>query len=139
MVRSNLFKLTQHEHDLLINTEMTSHKVFKARKKHSAQCVALKFISKHGKKQSDVASLRQEIAILTTVQHESIIMMFDAFETERDFVVATEFARGELFQVFKCVLSLSAYVLSVFSHEENCRPESLVLLFINTFVTGITR
>jgi serine/threonine protein kinase len=83
----------QHQHNF--------RKVFKARKAHSAQVVALKFISKHGKKQSDIAALRQEIAILTTIQHENIIMMFDAFETERDFVVATEYARGELFQILQ--------------------------------------
>eukprot|EP00953_Heterococcus_sp_UTEX-ZZ885_P002235 1728-Heterococcus_DN1.PRE.2 len=89
----NTLPADQHQHNI--------HKVFKARKAHSAQVVALKFISKHGKKQSDIAALRQEIAILTTIQHENIIMMFDAFETERDFVVATEYARGELFQILQ--------------------------------------
>ncbi|KAG5188417.1 kinase-like domain-containing protein [Tribonema minus] len=76
-------------------------KVHKGRRKHTGQTVALKFISKHGKSQKDLKSLRQEIAILRTLNHENIILMFDAFETDRDFCVVTEFAQGELFQILQ--------------------------------------
>lgn len=55
--------------------------------------MALKFISKHGKSAKDVRNLRQEIAILRTLNHENIILMFDAFETDREFCVVTEYAQ----------------------------------------------
>ncbi len=55
--------------------------------------MALKFISKHGKSAKDIRNLRQEIAILRTLNHENIILMFDAFETEREFCVVTEYAQ----------------------------------------------
>ncbi len=61
----------------------------------------MKFINKHGKKDSDIKNLRQEIGILRTLNHENIILMFDAFETERDFCVVTEFAQGELFDILQ--------------------------------------
>lgn len=59
----------------------------------------MKFISKHGKNEKDIKTLRQEIGILRTLNHENIILMFDAFETERDFCVVTEYAQGELFDI----------------------------------------
>lgn len=66
--------------------------------------MALKFISKHGKSAKDIRNLRQEIAILRTLNHENIILMFDAFETEREFCVVTEYAqviRNGLQRLFK--------------------------------------
>lgn len=68
-------------------------KVYKGRRKHTGQTVALKFISKHGKSAKDIRNLRQEIAILRTLNHENIILMFDAFETDREFCVVTEYAQ----------------------------------------------
>ncbi|CAM9176832.1 unnamed protein product [Laminaria digitata] len=76
-------------------------KVYKGRRKHTGQTVALKFISKHGKSAKDIRNLRQEIAILRTLNHENIILMFDAFETEREFCVVTEYAQGELFEILQ--------------------------------------
>ncbi|CAM9097090.1 unnamed protein product [Chrysoparadoxa australica] len=76
-------------------------KVYKGRRKHSGQTVALKFISKHGKSSKDISNLRQEISILRTLNHENIILMFDAFETGREFCVVTEFAQGELFEILQ--------------------------------------
>lgn len=70
-----------------------TRKVYKGRRKHTGQTVALKFISKHGKSGKDIRNLRQEIAILRTLNHENIILMFDAFETEREFCVVTEYAQ----------------------------------------------
>ena len=68
--------------------------VYKGRKKYTGQIVALKFILKHGKSEKDIKSLRQEIEILRTLQHENVIRMMDSFETKTDFVVVTEFAQG---------------------------------------------
>ena len=67
--------------------------MYKGRRKHTGQTVALKFISKHGKSPKDIRNLRQEIAILRTLNHENIILMFDAFETDREFCVVTEYAQ----------------------------------------------
>lgn len=76
-------------------------KVYKARRKNTGFTVAMKFIAKHGKSQKDIRSLRQEIRILRKLNHENIILMFDAFETEREFCVVTEYAQGELFDVLQ--------------------------------------
>ena len=76
-------------------------KVYKGRRKHTGQTVALKFIGKHGKSERDLRNLRQEIAILSALDHENVVKMFDYFETEREFCVVTEFARGELFEILE--------------------------------------
>ena len=69
--------------------------MWKARRAGSLQTVAVKLITKHGKNEKDVRSLRQEIEILRGLRHENIIQMLDAFETKSDFCVVTEFAQGE--------------------------------------------
>eukprot|EP01031_Cornospumella_fuschlensis_P037549 gene37549-45607_t len=76
-------------------------KVYKARRKSTGFTVAMKFISKHGKSEKDLKNLRQEIGILKTLDHENIILMFDAFETDREFCVVTEYAQGELFDILQ--------------------------------------
>ena len=76
-------------------------KVFKGRRKYTGQAVALKFISTRGKSEKDLKNLRQEMAILKPLRHENIILLLDAFETASDFVVVTEFAHGELFEIFQ--------------------------------------
>ena len=76
-------------------------RVYKGRRKFTGQTVALKFISKHGKSERDLKNLRQEIAILRKMNHENIILMFDYFETEREFCVVTEYAQGELFEILE--------------------------------------
>lgn len=81
-------------------------KVYKARRKNTWFTVAMKFISKHGKSEKDVRNLRQEIGILRKLNHENIILMFDAFETERDFCVVTEFGQGELFDILQVLFFL---------------------------------
>jgi fused-like protein len=73
----------------------------KGRRKFTGQTVALKFISKHGKSERDMRNLRQEIAILSALDHENVVKMFDYFETEREFCVVTEFAQGELFEILE--------------------------------------
>ncbi|KAF4670114.1 hypothetical protein FOL46_001013 [Perkinsus olseni] len=76
-------------------------KVFKGRRKYTGRVVALKFIAKRGKSEKDLKNLRQEIAILQQLNHDHIIMMDEYFETSTDFVVVTEFAHGELFEIFQ--------------------------------------
>ena len=61
----------------------------------------MKFITKHGKSEKDIKNLRQEIGILRKLNHENIILMFDAFETDREFCVVTEYAQGELFDILQ--------------------------------------
>lgn len=76
-------------------------KVFKGRRRFSGQIVALKFISKRGKQDKDLQNLRLEIGILQRLDHENIIRLLDSFETNTDFVVVTEYAYGELFEIFQ--------------------------------------
>ena len=76
-------------------------KVYKARRKNTGFTVAMKFITKHGKSEKDIKNLRQEIKILRNLNHENIILMFDAFETDREFCVVTEYAQGELFDILQ--------------------------------------
>lgn len=76
-------------------------KVFKGRRKYTGQAVALKFISTRGKSEKDLKNLRQEMSILRTLNHDNIILLIDSFETSSDFVVVTEYAHGELFEVFQ--------------------------------------
>ena len=76
-------------------------KVFKGRKKFAGQIVGLKFISKRGKSEKDLRNLRSEISILKRLKHPNIICLFDSFETTTDFCLVTEFAHGELFDVFQ--------------------------------------
>ena len=68
-------------------------KVFKGRRKYCGQIVALKFIPKGGRSESELAALRGEIEILHSLQHENIVLMLDYFETTTDFCVVTEFAQ----------------------------------------------
>ncbi|EFN52208.1 hypothetical protein CHLNCDRAFT_26970 [Chlorella variabilis] len=86
-------------------------KVWKARRAGSLQTVAVKLITKHGKNDKDLRSLRQEIEILRKLQHPNIIAMLDAFETKNDFCVVTEFAQGELFHILE---------------DDRCLPEGVV-------------
>ena len=76
-------------------------KVFKGRRKQTGKIVAMKFISKRGKPEKDQENLRREIGILQRLDHENIILLLDWFETSTDFVVVTQFAYGELFEIFQ--------------------------------------
>ena len=67
-------------------------KVYKGRSKFSKGFVALKFITKRGKSDKDLRSLRTEIEILRELCHENIILLLDAIETDREFVLVTEYA-----------------------------------------------
>ena len=55
--------------------------------------VAMKVISKKGKSEKDVDSLRKELEIMRPLRHENIILMLDSFENAREFCVVTEFGQ----------------------------------------------
>eukprot|EP00039_Didymoeca_costata_P013798 m.215018 g.215018 ORF g.215018 m.215018 type:complete len:1222 (-) comp15874_c0_seq3:1529-5194(-) len=76
-------------------------KVHKGRRKGTAEIVALKFIPKHGKSDKDLALLRREMEIMRTLHHPNIVRMHETFEMATQFVVVTDFAEGELFQIIE--------------------------------------
>uniref|UniRef100_A0A672KX44 non-specific serine/threonine protein kinase n=1 Tax=Sinocyclocheilus grahami TaxID=75366 RepID=A0A672KX44_SINGR len=47
------------------------------------------------------SSLKREIDIMRGLKHPSIVLLLDSFETEREVVVVTEYAEGELFQILE--------------------------------------
>ncbi|NWI58300.1 STK36 kinase, partial [Calyptomena viridis] len=76
-------------------------RVYKGRRKHSAQVVALKFIPKVGRSEKELKNLQQEIEIMRGLHHPNIIQMLDSFETDKEVVVVTDYAEGELFQILE--------------------------------------
>eukprot|EP00041_Stephanoeca_diplocostata_P017944 m.371575 g.371575 ORF g.371575 m.371575 type:complete len:1373 (+) comp20868_c0_seq1:275-4393(+) len=76
-------------------------KVFKGRRRGTAEIVALKFISKRSRSAKELKILRQEIDIMRNLRHPNIIHMLDTFETSDQIVAVTEFADGELFQIIE--------------------------------------
>ncbi|KAF8292871.1 putative ULK family serine/threonine-protein kinase [Trypanosoma cruzi] len=76
-------------------------KVYKARRKGTGQVVAMKFIVKKGKNDRELLNLRSEIEIMTKLDHDNIITLFEAFETQQEFVVVMEYAQGELFEILE--------------------------------------
>ncbi|XP_032549014.1 serine/threonine-protein kinase 36-like isoform X2 [Chiroxiphia lanceolata] len=76
-------------------------RVYKGRRKHSAQVVALKFIPKVGRSEKELKNLQREIEIMRGLHHPNIIQMLDSFETDKEVVVVTDYAEGELFQILE--------------------------------------
>uniref|UniRef100_A0A5F8GTI9 Serine/threonine-protein kinase 36 n=1 Tax=Monodelphis domestica TaxID=13616 RepID=A0A5F8GTI9_MONDO len=76
-------------------------RVYKGRKKYSAQVVALKFIPKLGRSDKELRNLHREIEIMRGLRHPNIIQMLDSFETDKEVVVVTDYAEGELFQILE--------------------------------------
>ncbi|RNF07231.1 mitogen-activated protein kinase kinase 2 [Trypanosoma rangeli] len=76
-------------------------KVYKARRKGTGQVVAMKFIVKKGKNDKELLNLRSEIEIMTKLDHDNIITLLEAFETQQEFVVVMEYAQGELFEILE--------------------------------------
>ncbi|KOM34342.1 hypothetical protein LR48_Vigan02g049200 [Vigna angularis] len=97
-------------------------KVYKGRRKHTGQTVAMKFIMKHGKTEKDIHNLRQEIEILRKLKHENIIQMLDSFESPQEFCVVTEFAQGELFEILE---------------DDKCLPEGQVQAIAKQLVKAL--
>ncbi len=95
--------------------------VYRARRRMTAQIVALKYIPKkapagshhnnhrhrHHRKdgndalQDETSRLRREIEILKGLKHDNIILLLDAFETEHHFCLVMEYARGELYEILR--------------------------------------
>ena len=92
--------MADHYHMLHIVGEGCFGKVFKARRRRSGHIVAVKYIKKKGKADKDMHSLRVEVDILKKLSHENIICLLDDYETATDLCLVTEFALGELFDVF---------------------------------------
>jgi len=93
-------------------------KVYKARRRHSGLIVAIKVISKHGKTKKDISTLRGEIKILMQMNHENIVIMIDAFETEKSFCVVTEFARGKFkFKFTFCFFEFFEFIRGIIRYS----------------------
>lgn len=88
-------------HILEVIGEGSFGRVFKGRRKLSGQVVALKFIPKVGRSEKDLRSLKREIDIMRGLKHPNVVLLLDSFETEREVVVVTEYAEGELFQILE--------------------------------------
>ncbi|NXI54745.1 STK36 kinase, partial [Chloroceryle aenea] len=63
--------------------------------------VALKFIHKVGRSEKELKNLQREIEIMSGLHHPNIIQMLDSFETDKEVVVVTDYAEGELFQILE--------------------------------------
>lgn len=59
-------------------------RVYKGRKKYSAQVVALKFIPKLGRSEKELRNLQREIEIMRGLWHPNIVHMLDSFETDKE-------------------------------------------------------
>ncbi|NWU60786.1 STK36 kinase, partial [Pterocles burchelli] len=88
-------------HVLEVIGEGSFGRVYKGRRKHSAQVVALKFIPKVGRSEKELKNLQREIEIMRGLHHPNIIQMLDSFETDKEVVVVTDYAEGELFQILE--------------------------------------
>ncbi|NXB82083.1 STK36 kinase, partial [Donacobius atricapilla] len=91
----------ENYHVLEMIGEGSFGRVYKGRRKHSAQVVALKFIPKVGRSEKELKNLQQEIEIVRDLHHPNIIEMLDSFETAKEVVVVTDYAEGELFQILE--------------------------------------
>ncbi|KAM8962411.1 serine/threonine-protein kinase 36 [Pelodytes ibericus] len=88
-------------HVLHLIGEGSFGRVYKGRRKHSGEIVALKFIPKVGRSEKELRGLKREIQIMKDLRHPNIVRMLDSCETEREVVVVTEYAEGELFQILE--------------------------------------
>ncbi|NXE78617.1 STK36 kinase, partial [Cochlearius cochlearius] len=88
-------------HVLEVIGEGSFGRVYKGRRKRSAQVVALKFIPKVGRSEKELKNLQREIEIMRGLHHPNIIQMLDSFETDKEVVVVTDYAEGELFQILE--------------------------------------
>ncbi|XP_072302414.1 serine/threonine-protein kinase 36 [Eucyclogobius newberryi] len=88
-------------HVLELAGEGSFGRVYKGRKKHSGQVVALKFMPKVGRSEKELRNLKKEIEIMRDLQHPNIVQLFDSFETDTEVVVVTEYAEGQLFQILE--------------------------------------
>ncbi|XP_018011706.1 serine/threonine-protein kinase fused [Hyalella azteca] len=71
-------------------------KVFRGECRDTQRIVALKFIPKHLKGDSELISLRRECEIQRGLFHPNIVLMLDSFETEREVVAVSEYVPQQL-------------------------------------------
>jgi serine/threonine protein kinase len=53
------------------------------------------------KSEKELKNLKEEIEILRSLHHENIIQLLDSYETDKEVVVVTEYADGELFSILE--------------------------------------
>ena len=71
-------------------------KVFRGECRETQQVVALKFIPKHLKGDTELSSLRRECEIQRGLFHPNIVLMLDSFETEHEIVAVSEYVPQQL-------------------------------------------
>lgn len=62
-------------------------RVFKGRRVHTGQFVALKLVPKHGKTADQLRALRAEVRIMRGLDHPHIVQLLDCFETAEHVVI----------------------------------------------------
>ena len=92
-------------------------RVFKGRRKYTLDIVAMKFISKVGRSEKELMSLRKEIDIMRGLKHDNIITLLDSFDTENEVCVVTDFADGELFHILEDDQKLPEEVVHHIAHQ----------------------
>ncbi|KAH0787351.1 AGC family protein kinase [Histomonas meleagridis] len=104
-------------------------RVYKARRKFTGNIVAIKMINKLGQSKEDLLSFRSEISILKKVNHPNVMRLLDIFETNTDFCIVSELARGDLFQIIddgqtlpeEVLRSIAAQLVSALSNLHSSR------------------
>ncbi|XP_029463799.1 serine/threonine-protein kinase 36 [Rhinatrema bivittatum] len=91
----------ENYHVLEVIGEGSFGRVYKGRRKYSGQIVALKFIPKVGRPEKELKNLQREIEIMRGLRHPNIVQMLGSFETDKEVVVVTDYAEGELFQILE--------------------------------------
>lgn len=117
-------------------------RVYKARRKYTGRLVAIKMINKLGQSKDDLISFRREIDLLKKVSHSNIMRMLSVFETDTDFCVVSELARGDLFRVIddeqtlpeKVLRNVAAQLVSSLAHlhslhiiHRDMKPQNILI------------
>lgn len=76
-------------------------RVYKARHRHLRGLVALKFIPKIGRTETELQSLRHEFEIQKGLRHPNIVHVLGAFETFKELVVITEYVESDLYKLLE--------------------------------------
>lgn len=92
-------------------------RVYKGRKKYTFEIVAMKFISKLGRSEKELMTLRREIEIMQGLKHPNIITLLDSFDTDNEVCVVTDFADGELFHILEDDQKLPEKIVHHIAHQ----------------------